>query len=83
MIVGADSLAVRIDCQPQEAEVRVNGVLQGNCKLFKKPESVLKLPAGAHELEVAADGFRSFRSTVSGSGIQESLTIRLTPRTAE
>ena len=89
MIVDADSLALRIDCQPEEAEVRVDGVLQGSCRLFNRPESVLKLPAGAHELEVAADGFRIFRSMVSGSCIQESLTVRLvqhtprTPRTAE
>jgi hypothetical protein len=81
--VGPDSLALRIDCQPDEAEVRVGGVFQGSCKLLSRPEAVMTLTAGTHELEIAADGYRSFRSVVSGKGIQESLTVRLTPRTAE
>jgi hypothetical protein len=90
--VQPDSLDLRIDCQPGEAEVRVDGVLQGTCKLLSRPEAVVKLSAGTHELEVAADGYRSFRSVVSGKGIRESLTVRLvrstrstprTPRTAE
>jgi hypothetical protein len=81
--VGPDSLALRVDCQPDEAEVRVDGVLQGTCKLLSQPEAVMTLSAGAHELEIAADGYRSFRSMVSGKGIQESLTIRLMPHKAE
>jgi len=81
--VKPDSLAVRIDCQPGEAEVRMDGVLQGTCKILSRPEAVIMLSAGTHELEIAADGFRGFRSIVSGKGIQESLTVRLTPRAAE
>jgi hypothetical protein len=81
--VPPDSLALRVDCQPDEAEVRVDGVLQGTCKLLSRPQATMKLAAGTHELEVAADGYRSFRSVVSGKGIQESLTIRLMPRQAE
>jgi hypothetical protein len=81
--VGPDSLALRVDCQPDGAEVRVDGVLQGTCKLLSQPEAVMTLSAGTHELEIAADGYRSFRSMVSGKGIQESLTIRLMPRKAE
>ena len=81
--VPPDSLALHVGCQPDEAEVRVDGVLQGNCKLLSRPEAVMTLSAGTHELEIAADGYRSFRSTVSGKGIQESLTIRLMPRKAE
>ena len=81
--VPPDSLAVRVECRPDEAEVRVDGVLQGTCKLLSRPEAVMTLSAGTHELEIAADGYRSFRSVVSGKGIQESLTIRLMPRMAE
>ena len=84
--VQPDSLALRIDCQPGEAEVSVDGVFQGTCKLLSVPRVVITLPAGTHELQVMADGYRSFRSVVSGKGIQESLTVRLvqrTPRTAE
>jgi hypothetical protein len=81
--VPPDSLALRVDCQPDEAEVKVDGVLQGTCKLLSRPQATMKLAAGTHELEVAADGYRSFRSVVSGKGIQESLTIRLMPRKAE
>ena len=85
-IVDAEHLALRIDCQPEEAEVRVDGVLQGTCKLLSRPGAAMQLAAGTHELEVVADGYRGFRSVVSGKGIQESLTVRLvlrTPRTAE
>ena len=85
-IVDAEHLALRIDCQPEEAEVRVNGVLQGTCKLLSRPAAAMQLAAGTHELEVVADGYRGFRSVVSGKGIQESLTVRLvqrTPRTVE
>jgi len=81
--VGPDSLALRVDCQPEEAEVRVDGVLQGTCKLLAQPEAVMTLSGGTHELEIAADGYRSSRSTITGKGIQESLTIRLMPRKAE
>lgn len=81
--VGPDSLALRVDCQPGEAEVRVDGVLQGTCTLLSRPEATIQLTAGTHELEIAADGHRSFRSMVSGKGIRESLTIRLMPRKAE
>jgi hypothetical protein len=81
--VPPDSLALRVDCQPDEAEVKVDGVLQGTCKLLSRPQATMNLAAGTHELEVAADGYRSFRSVVSGKGIQESLTIRLMPRKAE
>ena len=81
--VEPDSLALRVNCQPDEAEVRVGGVLQGTCKLLSRPQATIKLAAGTHELEVAADGYRSFRSMVSGRGIQESLTIRLMPHKAE
>jgi hypothetical protein len=81
--VEPDALALRVDCQPDEAEVKVDGVLQGTCKLLSKPQATIKLAGGTHELEVAADGYRSFRSMVSGKGIQESLTIRLMPRKAE
>ncbi|MFC1654571.1 PEGA domain-containing protein [Myxococcota bacterium] len=81
--VPPDSLALRVDCQPDEAEVRVDGVFQGTCQLLSRAKTAMKLAAGTHELEVAADGYRSFRSVVSGKGIQESLTVRLTPRTAE
>lgn len=79
--VQPDSLALRIDCQPGEAEVSVDGVFQGTCKLLSVPRVVIKLPAGTHELQVVADGYRSFRSVVSGRGIQERLSVRLTPRT--
>jgi hypothetical protein len=78
-VVDAKHLAVRIDCRPEEAEVKVDGVLQGTCKLLSRPEIAMQLAAGTHELEVVADGYRSFRSVVSGKGIQESLTVRLVP----
>jgi hypothetical protein len=78
-VVDAKHLAVHIDCRPEEAEVKVDGVLQGTCKLLSRPEIVMQLAAGTHELEVVADGYRSFRSVVSGKGIQESLTVRLVP----
>lgn len=81
--VGPDSLALRVECQPDEAEVKVDGVLQGTCKLLSRPEAVMTLSAGTHELEIAADGYRSFRSMVCGKGIQESLTVRLMPYKAE
>ena len=81
--VSPDSLVLRVDCQPDEAEVRVDGVLQGTCKILSRPRATIKLAAGTHELEVAASGYRGFRSTISGNGIQESLTVRLMPRKAE
>ncbi len=82
-------LALRIDCRPGEAEVRVDGVLQGTCQVLSRPQAVMRLSAGTHELEVAADGYRSFRSVVSGKGVQENLTVHLvrstrsTPHMAE
>jgi hypothetical protein len=72
-------LALRVDCQPQDAEVVVDGVLQGNCARLSEPRVLLHVPAGVHELEVSAPGYRIYRSSVSGNAVVQGLTIRLLP----
>jgi len=54
-------------------------VYQGNCGLLAKKGAILRLPAGSHELEVVADGYREYRSMVSARGMRQSLTVRLQP----
>lgn len=77
--VGEDELGIAIDCQPAEAEVRIDGVLRGSCGWLASPKAGrIVLSAGQHELEVTAIGYRSFHSSFSGRGIQQSLTVRLT-----
>lgn len=73
-------LGLKVDCQPEEAEVHIDGVLQGSCATLAKNKLVLKMAAGQHELMVAAPGFRTFRSQVSGNGMLQVLTVRLEPQ---
>lgn len=72
-----ESMALKIDCQPVEAEVRLDGVFQGTCGLLSREDAVLRLAAGTHELEVVADGYRPVRSRVSAQGLGQRLTVQL------
>lgn len=72
-----DSMALQIDCRPEDAEVRLDGVFQGTCGLLSRKNATLRLPAGTHELEVVADGYRPVRSRVSAQGFGQRLTVHL------
>lgn len=72
-----ESMALEIDCRPADAEVRVDGVFQGTCGLLAGEHAVLRLPAGEHELEVVADGYRPVRSRIAAQGFGQRLTVHL------
>jgi len=70
-------MALRIECAPDEAQVRIDGVPQGSCRWLSKPQKVVLLKAGPHELEVRAAGYTPFLSQFSAEGMQQSLTVHL------
>lgn len=72
-----DSLAIRVECAPAEAEVFLDGVLQGTCALLSRPETLVRSSGGRHSLEVLAKGFVPHRTVVEGSGITAGFSIRL------
>ncbi len=71
-------MALKVDCQPPEAEVKVDGVLRGSCGLLAAKDVILRLTAGNHSLEVSADGYRSFTSQVFARGMLQRLSVNLT-----
>ena len=70
-------MAFRVECTPDEAQVRIDGVPQGSCRWLGKDNKVVLLKAGPHELEVRAAGYLPFLSQFSAEGMQQSLTIHL------
>jgi hypothetical protein len=78
-VAKADELLLEVRCAPQEAEVRVDGVLEGTCELMEKTHKTIRSTAGSHELSVYAEGYRTYRSEVVGQGIHQSLTVHLQP----
>lgn len=56
--------SVRLRMNPRDAKVYVDGALVGTVDDFDGLRDHLDLESGAHELEVRADGYQSYRSEV-------------------
>ncbi len=76
-IADKDSLALRIGCAPAEAEVFLDGVLQGTCASLSRPEALVRTGGGRHTLAVLAKGYIPHQAVVEGSGITASISVRL------
>ncbi|RLB59628.1 MAG: hypothetical protein DRI34_01250 [Deltaproteobacteria bacterium] len=75
MLAGENTMALQVDCQPEQAEVEIDGVLQGSCASLNGKR--IRLPAGSHRLQVRAPGFRPFTSQVDARGMLQRLTVTL------
>lgn len=79
LMEGAESpsgnLALR--CEPKDAEVYLDGVLQGLCSDFTGSPRSLRVGAGLHQVEVKKQGFWPYTTYYEPSGARARLTIQL------
>lgn len=68
-------LALR--CEPPEAEVLIDGVLQGSCADFAG--RTLSLSEGAHRVDVTRAGFRPYQAQVAPGRARTGLQVQLVP----
>nr|WP_164002323.1 PEGA domain-containing protein [Pyxidicoccus caerfyrddinensis] len=69
------NLALR--CEPVDAEVYLDGVLQGMCSDFTGSPRSLRVGAGLHHIEVKKQGFWPYTTYYEPSGARARLTIQL------
>lgn len=71
----SDSAILRIESEPPDADVSVNGIPRGTT-----PATVENVPEGTATVQVALDGYATFRQSVRlAAGQQEDLSVRLRP----
>ena len=71
------SPGLELRCGPEEAEVAVDGVLQGSCADVQG--RVLFLDEGIHRVEVKRAGFRPYEVQLAAGKARTRLTVELTP----
>lgn len=84
LLAGAETptgnLALR--CEPADAEVYLDGVLQGLCSDFTGSPRGLRVGVGLHHIEVKKQGFWPYTTYYEPSGARARLTIQLRPSVA-
>jgi hypothetical protein len=68
-----------IVCQPEDAEVYLDGTLRGRARDYDGREGVLPLGMGEHRVELRAAGYEPRRITVDTAGARQRLELALTP----
>jgi hypothetical protein len=69
-------------CEPADAEVYLDGVLQGLCSDFAGSPRGLRVGVGLHHIEVKKQGFWPYTTYYEPSGARARLTIQLRPSAA-
>ena len=76
--VAVDLGRIVFDCEPQDATVKVDSVVQGTVRQITA-RGGLALPAGVHRFEVSQEGFHPFRIELAISAKRETIRVRLLP----
>lgn len=69
-------------CEPEDADVYLDGVIQGVCGDFGGSPVALTVGEGLHQIEVKKDGFWPYTTYFEPSGARATLRIQLRPREA-
>jgi hypothetical protein len=64
-------------CEPEDAEVLLDGVLQGVCTDFGGKPSGLQVGLGMHRIDVKKDGYWPYTTYFEPSNARAGLTIKL------
>lgn len=67
-------------CEPPDADVYLDGVIQGVCGDFEGSPVGLKVGEGLHQVEVKKEGFWPYTTYFEPSGARATLRIQLRPR---
>ncbi|MBX5483409.1 MAG: hypothetical protein IRZ16_16430 [Myxococcaceae bacterium] len=70
---------VELHCEPEDADVAVDGVPQGLCADFAGRPDRLVLGEGLHRIDVKKPGFRPYQTYYQAGGARAVLTIALVP----
>lgn len=84
LLAGAKALSgdVSLRCEPVDAEVYLDGVLQGLCSDFTGSPKGLRVGEGLHHIEVKKQGFWPYTTYYEANGARARLTIQLRARAA-
>lgn len=66
-------------CEPEDAEVHLDGVIQGVCTDFGGKPSGLQVGLGLHRIDVKKDGYWPYTTYFEPSNARAGLTIKLRP----
>ncbi len=69
---------LQLECGPAEAEVLLDGVMQGRCGDLEPPRQIA-VDASPHRLEVRMVGHASYRAELMAGNARTRLTVRLVP----
>lgn len=74
---------VVLKCEPSDAEVYLDGVIQGLCSDFGGAPVGLRVGEGLHRIEVMKEGFWPYTTYFEPSGARATLRIQLRSRGKE
>jgi hypothetical protein len=77
---GATRGDVVLKCEPPDAEVYLDGVIQGVCTDFAGTPVGLTVGEGLHKVEVMKEGFWPYTTYYEPSGARATLRVQLRPR---
>ena len=70
---------LRLRCEPVDADVYLDGVVQGVCTDFSGEPRGLQVGEGLHHIEVKKDGYFPYTTYYEPNNTSLGLTIRLRP----
>lgn len=70
---------LRLTCEPADADVYLDGVVQGVCTDFGGTPRALQVGEGLHRVDVKKDGFWPYTSYYEPGSARAGLTIKLRP----
>jgi hypothetical protein len=70
---------VVLRCEPPDAEVYLDGVIQGLCSDFRGTPRGLRVGQGLHQIDVKKQGFWPYTTYIEPRGARAALEVRLRP----
>jgi len=70
---------VVLRCEPPDAEVYLDGVIQGLCSDFRGAPRGLRVAEGLHQIEVKQQGYWPYTTYIEPHGARAALEVRLRP----
>lgn len=74
---------LRLTCEPEDADVAVDGVPMGTCKDYSGGPRGLVLGKGLHRVDVSRAGYSPYVTYCEPDGTRTSLAVRLSPKQHE
>lgn len=73
---------LRLRCEPADADVYLDGVIQGVCTDFGGEPRGLRVGEGLHRIDVKKDGYFPYTTYYEPNNTSLGLTVRLRPGTS-